>query len=391
MQLKRHYADLHVHLGASRRGPVKIGASPRLRVEALERAARAKGLDLLGVVDAQTAGVMEDIARLLDVGAAQELSGGGFRLGRVVVIPGAEVEVPLGGGRAHFVILVGSWDALEELAAWYRSHVSCPQLSTQLCRVDWMELRHLATSLGGLLWPAHAFTPHRGVYGAVSSLREALGGPLELALEAVELGLSADSQLADRLPELRAVTYLSNSDAHSPERLGREHNVLLLQEPSLTEVHRALRGEGGRCIVENWGMDPRLGKYHRTWCPRCKKNAALPPPVDACPYCGSRRVVLGVLDRIVQLAGAQNSDELAVRRPPYRHYVPLELVPGLGCRTLSRLREIFGSELAVLHEATDEQLAQALPEGLLQRVLQARSGLLEVLPGGGGRYGRVLP
>lgn len=140
----------------------------------------------------------------------------------------------------------------------------------------------------------------------------------------------------------------------------------------------------GRHVARLYGLDPRLGKYHNTFCRQC--DGVVPLTSDRrCPQCGEG-VVVGVADRLAEIA---DTDARPAHRAAYCHQVPLEFVPGLGRRGLERLLNRFGSEMAVLHDATHDELAQVVGERTAGHILAAREGHLAVIHGAGGRYGRV--
>jgi uncharacterized protein (TIGR00375 family) len=388
------FADLHVHLGRAAGRPVKISASRDLTLRGILAWARArKGLDVVGIVDAATTWGLRDLEEAVAAGALEALDAGGLRApDGLLLLPGAEVELAVAGSRVHFVVFVPGLAEARALHGLLARHSRNPGLSSQLARgLDLPALLEAAGRLGGVVWPAHAFTPHRGLYGcAVSSVRAELGPEVLAAFAAVELGLSADTDMADRLGELGGHTFLSNSDAHGLETLGRECNLLRLGgEPTWEEVVRCLARDGGRAVAANFGLVPALGKYHRTACPRCGTLDGLPPPVLACPRCGERRVVLGVLDRLTQIADRPEPVH-PPHRPPYRPQVPLRLLPGVGPRTAERLLAAVGPELHVLHLADPDDIARAAGPRVAAAVVAARRGELRLRTGGGGRYGAVL-
>ena len=142
-------------------------------------------------------------------------------------------------------------------------------------------------------------------------------------------------------------------------------------------------------MLANYGLDPRLGKYHRTFCPSCKVIAGEAPPVTACPLCGSARVVKGVLDRITEIADYPEPRP-PDHRPPYHYQVPLQFLPGMGAVTLAKLLNRFGTEMRVLHVASREELCQVVGTKSAQTIIQARQGTLPLVAGGGGRYGKAV-
>jgi uncharacterized protein (TIGR00375 family) len=335
---------------------------------------------------------MQDIDALVEAGEMVELPAGGLRYrDTTTILLGCELEtVEEDGSASHHISYFPAREQLRVFVGFLRRLVTNVDLSSQRCRVPARKLLRMTQTAGGVFIPAHAFTPHKSPYGTcVRRLSDMFGDEGLSNLAAVELGLSADSYLADRIAELAPLTLLSNSDAHSLPRIAREYNVLWLAEPNFQEVVWALRREHGRKVLANYGLDPRLGKYHRTCCLDCEEIARVPPPVLACPLCGGRSIVKGVLDRITEIA-----DYAAPRppshRPPYHYQVPLQFLPGIGAVTLGKLLNRFGTEMCVLHEASPEQLELVVGKKLSQLVLQARDGSLPLVPGGGGRYGKPV-
>ncbi|GAJ23099.1 unnamed protein product, partial [marine sediment metagenome] len=133
----------------------------------------------------------------------------------------------------------------------------------------------------------------------------------------------ADTEIADHLKELAKYTFLTNSDAHSLPKIGREYNIIELEKANFKEILLALQRKEGRKIYANYGLDPKLGKYHRTFCEICNYTATSNPPVYQCEKCGSDKIVKGVFDRIVEIGDYQQSVSPS-HRPPYYHQVPLE-------------------------------------------------------------------
>ncbi|BAD40809.1 endonuclease Q family protein [Symbiobacterium thermophilum] len=389
------YADLHVHLGwaGDPGGGVKIAAARDLTLANILAEARdRKGLGLVGVIDAATSGALQDLERLLAQGLVAERPGGGLAYGGLTLIPGAEVEVVHRGKPVHLLCYFGGLDGLRAFAEWQAPRVRNRHLSTQRHHgTTAADVVEAVADRGGVVIPAHIFTPHKATLAAAPAVSEVIPPELWASVPAVELGLSADTALADELPELSRFPFVTNSDAHSLGRIGREYNQLLLREPSFDEWLLALREEGGRRILANFGLDPRLGKYHRTFCEDCGRKVEGDPPVLRCPVDPGHRVVLGVLDRIRHYAAWQQGRFVRAERvrPPYVHQVPLSFVPGLGRKGMARLLAAFGTEMAVLHAAEEADLVAVVGERLARLVVLARQGRLAIESGGGGIYGRV--
>jgi uncharacterized protein (TIGR00375 family) len=384
--------DLHIHIGASADGrPVKVTASRDLTFEniAIECAQR-KGVQVAGIVDCGSPRVMEDIYNLLSSGEMTELPGGGLRYrDQLTIIPASEIEtLEVGKGGSHHVSYFPGLEQLKAFIGVLSRHVTNIELSSQTCRLPAAQLESICHDSGGVFVPAHSFTPHKSVYGSCARRMTDVPEAWE-RIPAIELGLSADSSLADRISELRDQTFLSNSDAHSLPRIAREYNILEMEEATYQEFVKALRREDGRGVVANYGLDPRLGKYHRTRCEECDWIATQEPPILYCEHCDSARVTMGVLDRIHQIADAPEPSPPS-HRPPYRYQIPLQFVPKVGSVRLNRLINRFGSEMAVLHEADPVALAQTVGSEIADLIVRGREGRLIVQAGGGGRYGRAF-
>jgi len=394
MNLKSYYVDLHVHLGRSSDGsPVKITASSKLTfANVIKESIDRKGLDILGIVDCGSRKVLSDIRDLMKKKELVELEDGGLRhRNKVTVLLGSEVETSEEQGKliAHHLVYFPFLKQMEEFSRTMGSYITNMDLSTQRARITAKELMAVANSLGGTFMVAHAFTPHKSAYGNCARRLHDLFGDDVTNIGALELGLSSDTYLADRIEELKSISFITNSDAHSLAKLGREYNVMELARPTFKEVMLALRNEMGRRISANYGLDPKLGKYHRTFCETCEKVLEdTPPPVLACPQSNTHDIVIGVLDRITVIADSPEPVHPA-HRPQYHYQVPLEFVPGLGKVGLDRLIAQFGSEMAVLHEASRDDINKIVGWKLANQIILARDGLLPLTAGGGGRYGKV--
>ncbi len=401
--MTRYYADLHIHLGRDGEGrPVKVSASAGLTVRGVvEECSRRKGVRIAGIVDCHSPGVIRDLEELIGRGEARELQGGGIVCSPagpcvggaggdgVTILLASEVEVVVSGARCHIVAYLPCMDSTRGFSSWLKPRVTNINLSSQKCDAGIDEVVEAAARLGGFCVPAHAFTPHRGILGAcVSRLSEAFEESSLAHVPAVELGLSADTDMADTIDEMASYTFLSNSDAHSRATIARECNLLDIEAPEFSEVESALRMRDSRRVIANLGLDPRLGKYHRTFCLDCG-GLALGGEAAACPSCGSSRVVKGVWDRIRGIASYDHPVH-PPWRPPYVHHVPLAFIPGIGPKTLDRIIARFGSEMKALHHTPLGELAQVTGEAVAGRIVAAREGRLRVTPGAGGIYGSVV-
>ncbi|MBX0356140.1 endonuclease Q family protein [Halobacillus sp. Nhm2S1] len=380
------FVDLHIHIGRDWNGkPVKITGSKSLTLSnILEEATNRKGLDMVGVIDAQAPSVQEEMLDLIDRGKAVELKGGGIRYQDTVLLLGSEIEVydAACSGPIHVLCYFPTVNRMRAFTAWLSHKMKNVNLSSQRFYGTARELQQYVKDHEGIFIPAHVFTPFKSLYGkgVKETLREVLDPD---KIDAVELGLSADTGMADLIGELEPYTYVTNSDAHSLGKLAREYQQMTLKALNFEELQMALHNQQGRKVLTNYGMSPAMGKYHQTVCAKCLAPAEL--SASHCEACGSRKIVKGVNDRVQELKSSTQKKE----RPPYVYQVPLSSLPGVGTRTYEKLIKAFGTEMAVIHEVSREQLTAVIPEQVVERIIAMRKGTLTIQAGGGGRYGRI--
>ncbi len=383
--MRQYCADLHIHVGWAQGLPVKITASKKMTLAAiLEHGVRVKGLQIMGVVDCGSPLVLRDIKELLDQEKLFLTRNGDLITERgAMLLLGVEVESREG---IHFISYLPNLQSVEAWQKVMQKKITNPNLSTQRCSLAATELIDATTVLGGIFVVAHAFTPHRGAYGSWVRLSDGLDERTQ-QVKALELGLSSDTDMAGTIEETRMFSFLSNSDAHSLPNLGREYNLLRMANLSFTEFKMALAGENGRRIVANYGMHPHLGKYHRSFCQSCGILAREKEPNYICCQCG-RKMILGVWDRILAIRDYEEPHH-PIGRPPYYYRVPLHFIPGLGTKTYERLHRAFGSEIEVMERADLEMMKRYVKPGVVHYLEKMRNNELEIIPGGGGYYGRV--
>ena len=237
--------------------------------------------------------------------------------------------------------------------------------------------------------PAHAFTPHKSFYGNCTARLERIFKEKYKDIPAIELGLSSDTFLADQISELETKTFLTNSDAHSLPKIAREYNKMLLEDINFKEFVMALKNEGGRKITANYGLDPKLGKYHRTYCEVCNKNISGDAPVTKCDTCDSRNITMGVYDRI-EIIKDKPTTKSPDFRPEYIYQIPLTFIPGLGGKTIEKLLDAFDTEMNILHKLSYDDIEAVVGTKLADNIEAARTGKMKINAGGGGVYGKVV-
>ncbi len=394
--MQQYFMDLHIHIGANSEGyPVKITASRGLTFEnIIKEAYERKGIDIIGIIDCASPHVIKDIQKMLDQGELIPLTYGGYSYkDQVTVILGSEVESKEPNrGMGHFLAYFPTIDHIKEYSDIMAQYITNISLSSQMSYLSGSEILRIVDGLNGVLIPAHVFTPYKSVYGnCAKSLLEVFPNDLDKKITTIELGLSADTKMADHFTELESRTFLSNSDAHSLAKIGREYNLLEIDKPDFNNIFGVLQKKDdvqGQ-IIANYGLDPKLGKYHRSFCEKCETTLVGKPPQLKCNHCGSIKIVRGVWDRIVDICDKDFSTS-PIDRPTYHYQIPLQNIPGVGKKTIEKLINAFGSEMNILHQTDFKQLKEVVSTRVAENIVQARKGELILLPGGGGNYGKAI-
>ncbi len=390
------FADLHVHIGRSENGkPIKITAARSLNFANIAKeCADRKGINIVGIIDCASPYVIEDIENFLKTGEAYEIEDGGIIYkDKVCILLGSEVETSEVGrngkcGAAHNVCFFPHLSDIKGFSKEMSKHIHNITLSTQRSDVSGYELIDVVEKYNGILIPAHCFTPFKSYYGNCTDRMKDIFKEKFDKIFAIELGLSADTYLADMITELEDKTFVTNSDAHSLPKIAREYNKMLVNDISFKEVVKALKGEDGRKVLCNYGLDPKLGKYHRTFCDSCNQVIETKEPVAVCPFCGSDKVTFGVFDRIELIKDKEESKSPA-NRPPYIYQVPLTFIPGVGNKTIDRLLDSFGTEMTILHKLSKDDIEAVVGEKVANEIIASREGKMKIHAGGGGVYGKV--
>ena len=391
------FADLHVHIGRTESGkPVKITAAKSLNFANIAKeCADRKGINIVGIIDCASPYVIEDIEKFLKTGEAYELENGGIIYkDKVCIILGSEVETSEKGrngksGAAHNLCYFPHLKDIKAFSNEMSKHIKNITLSTQRSDISGYELIDIVEKYNGILIPAHIFTPFKSYYGnCVDRLTDVFKEKYD-KIFAVELGLSSDTFLADEISELENKTFVTNSDAHSLPKIAREYNKLQIEDFSFEEVVKALKNIDGRKVLANYGLDPKLGKYHRTYCDNCNCVIETKEPVEVCPKCGSKKVTFGVFDRI-ELIKDKKVTESPANRPPYIYQVPLGFIPGVGGKTIDKLLDNFETEMNILHRLSKDDIEAVAGKKVADAIEKARTGNAKVQSGGGGNYGKII-
>ena len=372
-------ADFHIHSCFS------MASSKDMLISNIASKSKLKGLQLLGTGDGFHPKWLDIIHE-----STSYKGDGIYSCEGMDFVLTTEVEAK---HRIHHVIIMPDMDIACELSQKLPSKNKTVD-GRPKTKLDGTELMDLAHDYDCLIGPAHAFTPWTGMYKSYDSIYDCYGGKPDF----VELGLSADTDMADVISELKDFVFLTNSDAHSPwpHRLGREFNQIELHDISYSSIKKAFKQKD---VKANYGLVPNLGKYHMTACIKCHK---LTDPVIArenkmkCS-CGGT-VKKGVDFRISEIADLKRPVHPDFR-PDYIHLMPLaeiiSSVYGKGVTTKfvqgiwQKLIDNFQTEIDVLINAPLKDI-EKIDVNIASAIESFRNNSIEIIPGGGGRYGQIL-
>jgi len=257
----------------------------------------------------------------------------------------------------------------------------------------------LDTSDASMLIPAHAWTPHFSVFGASSgfdSLDECFE-ELTPNIYAIETGLSSDPVMNWRLSSLDTITLVSNSDAHSPKKLGREANILdcELSYKALTDAIKTREGFKG--TVEFF---PEEGKYHYDGHRACGISLSPRETIKhnyRCPVCG-KKITVGVMHRVEKLADREHGFR-PLYAPSFHSLIPLQeliseaLKVGVQSKAVERmyfqLIQRLGNEFTILLDSPLDEIERAGTPLIREALSRMRSGNVHIAPGYDGEYGKI--
>ena len=400
--------DLHIHSRFS------MATSKEGTPENLDFWARKKGISLIGTGDFTHPVWREELKeRLVTEGnglyrlrdeyvkeESRKFPGEGTRF----VVSGEISSIYKKNGKTrkvHNVILLPSLEAADTMAQRLEKIGNIHSDGRPILGLDSHDLLEMMLDVcpDGILIPAHIWTPHFSVLGAKSGFDsvEECFEELTPYVHALETGLSSDPAMNWRISKLDRYQLISNSDAHSPSKLGREANLLDI-DCSYEGLYQAIQtGEGLEGTVEFF---PEEGKYHFDGHRKCGVSLS---PVEAerlggiCPVCG-KKLTMGVDHRVEQLA---DREEGFVKKDgkKYESLVPLpEVVAAcMGYSTASKkvqgcfeqMMQTLGTEFDILRNVPAEDIKSCAGERIAEGIENVRTGNVKRIPGYDGEYGKI--
>jgi len=427
-------ADLHIH------SPKSIAVSKSLNLDTMIVTSRKKGLNILGTGDI----LQPEWLKYMENNLEKDKEGSFSYKGTHFILQ-TEIEDQ---ESIHHVVLFPSFESVKEIQIKLKPHsknILDEWGGRPRVNLSPAEIIDMIDDSGGIVGPAHAFTPFRAIFrqNKFKTLKECYEDSVK-KVYFIELGLSANSDLADRLDCLKDVSFLSNSDAHSqsPRSLGREFNRFEIDNPSFQEILLALRRKDDRKIVLNVGLHPKLGKYYNMFCNKCRrrilfkkvkksldgifnqysktenfiiyytndpskarsdyiKNVAKNKMV--CPACKEEngknyKTKLGVSERIDVIS--QSKEPITPdHRPPYVNAIPLidiiRSVKGIKSpssktvlKAYDEIIDNLGTEFEILIDIPITKIEES--DLNIASVIKAfRNDEIKYIAGGGGTYGQI--
>ena len=400
--------------------------SPQMVLENLDKWAKIKGINVLGTGDLTHPIWLKEIKEKLE-----SAESGLFKLKKEHKIDsfGRLDEAPLVGGeprfmltgeisciyskggkvrRVHHLYLVPDISTAEKINAKLSFIGNLKSDGRPILGLDSKKFLEicLEASPDVVVIPAHAWTPWFSIFGSKSGFDtiEECFEDLSKHIYAVETGLSSDPAMNRRLSKLDNVALVSNSDSHSPTRIGREANVFDT-DLDYYKIVEAVKSKDPKKFLYTVEFFPEEGKYHYDGHRLCKVSFTPKQTKEAhflCPKC-KRPLTVGVLARVDELA--DRPEGLGPANPiPYKNVIPLDQVIadslGMGStgntgwpkriwQEYEKLIKGLGNEFAVLVDSTRDQLGKATSPEIAEGIMKVRKGQVKIEPGYDGEYGKI--
>ena len=391
-------ADFHVHSGYSR------ATSKDMNVAIMAMWAKKKGINLLGTGD------FTHPVHLANLKAALKPAGNGlyktspessvfFMLtSEISSIYSCKGKVR----KIHNIIMAPGFNVAEKINNTLRKHGNISSDGRPILGLSAKDLIKIVLDISPdcLFVPAHAWTPWFSVFGSRSgfdSIEECFD-EYSKYIYAIETGLSSDPGMNWRISALDKITLISNSDAHSPRKLGREANVFDCKMDYF-EITDTIKRKDKTRFLYTVEFFPEEGKYHYDGHRAC--NISFSPNEtknngNKCPVC-KRGLTVGVMNRVEELADREEGfvPDNAI---PSRHLVPLEEIISevfnSGVNTLKVSREYeklvaLNTEFEILTDLHKVELYRITDRKIADGILKVRSGEIDIVPGYDGVYGKI--
>ena len=386
--------DLHIHSHYS------MATSKNMNLENLSLWAKKKGVTILATGDiTHPLWVKELEGKLID------LKNGLFEFNGVRFILSGEVNLVYNQNgkvrKIHLLITVPSFQILHEVNRAVSSFGNLSIDGRPTLPVDSTTFVKLITKISPSIniIPAHIWTPWFGLFGSKSGFNsiEECFKEETYKIFALETGLSSDPLMNYFVRDIDDFTLVSNSDAHSPENIAREANVIRAVS-SYDDLFNVIKKAEKDRFLFTIEFFPEEGKYFGDGHRKCGVHL-IPESSEKviCPVC-KKPLTYGVYHRVMEIAHWEK-EERKNKRIPFKHIIPLKEIlsqlPGKGknTKTVSKLyNEVincFGSELNALIFADEKSLHKNLDENIADAIVGMRDESVDKVYGFDGVYGKI--
>lgn len=383
-------SDLHIHSKYSR------ATSKNMEIKFLGDYAKKKGLDLLGTGDFTHPEYFRELKENL-----REFNEGVYECSGTKFILTAEISLIYGKNkktrRVHHLIFAENMDSAEQINERLSKIGNLKSDGRPIIGMTSPELAEIVMEISdkNFIVPAHAWTPWFGIIGANSgfnTIKECFEDQSK-HIHAIETGLSSDPLMNWRVSGLDEYALISNSDAHSPGKIGREANVFDVDPDKISfdALINAIKNRDSSKFAYTIEVPPEFGKYHYTGHRDCKVVFAPEKAVELknmCPVCG-KKLTVGVEQRVEELADREQgfTPKNAI---PFRNIIPLsEICAFFKSKNEEKFIEKFQNELNVLMNAPLEELSK-VDERVSGVIEMLRERKLKISPGYDGVYGEIF-
>ncbi|MCX8082685.1 MAG: endonuclease Q family protein [bacterium] len=393
-----YIADFHIHSKYSR------ATSKNMNLDELTRWAKYKGINLLGTGDITHFLWFHELSRVLvetDRDGIYHYNGIDFILtGEVCnIFEDRKGKVK----RVHLIIFLSSFSKADKLNKVLERYTDLNIDGRPILQMDVKEFVKIFKDSddAGFIVPAHIWTPHFSLFGSNSgfnSIYECFGD-FEDEVFALETGLSSDPEMNWMVSSLDRYSLISNSDAHSPTKIGREVNIFT-DRFDFYQLKKFLRDKDTNNFLLTVEYFPEEGKYHfdgHRNCNVCMSPEETKKNNNICPVCG-RKMTIGVMNRVYELSD-RNYGEKPSKFVPFRKMVPLDqIIASILNKDVDSLQvrnkyieiiERTGSEFTVLLNLPEDELRKKIDEDIVDGICKVREGRINIVPGYDGEFGKV--
>jgi uncharacterized protein (TIGR00375 family) len=389
-------ADFHIHSKYSR------ATSRDMDVRHLAEWAKLKGITLMGTGDFTHHLWLEELKNNLE-----DTGTGLYKYQDVHFILTTEISsIYSKNGRTyriHNMVFSPSFKTVDKINETLARYGNLASDGRPILGMDAAQIARIVFDIdeNAMVVPGHIWTPWFSLFGSMSGFDK-----IEHCFEdqtpkifALETGLSSDPAMNWRLSGLDRYTLISNSDSHSPSKIGREANVFDC-ELNYKTIREVLKTKDKKRFLYTIEFFPEEGKYHFDGHRLCQMRLSPKETrtlIGKCPKC-NKNVTVGVMNRVEQLADRPEGFTPA-NAIPYKNLIPFNEIiaeaKGISKSSVSVERDYrayvakFGTEFEILLRASKESLLKSLPPRVAEGVLRVREGKVNIKAGFDGEYGTI--